>query len=68
VVELSAGRVVGLEFKAGSAPDERDARHLHRLDDEMGTNFTVGAVIHSGNQVYPLDERVWALPMCALWG
>lgn len=68
VVELSVGRVVGLEFKAGAAPNERDARHLHWLADEIGTDFVAGAVIHSGNQVYPLGERVWALPMCTLWG
>ena len=67
VVELAAGRVVGLEFKAGAAPNARDARHLRWLADEIGTDFAAGAVIHSGSQVYPLAERVWAIPMCALW-
>jgi predicted AAA+ superfamily ATPase len=68
VIELSAGRVVGLEFKAGAAPDARDARHLRWLADEIGTDFASGAVVHSGSQVYELAERVWAIPMCALWG
>ena len=37
VIELSAGRVVGLEFKAGAAPNARDARHLRWLADEIGS-------------------------------
>ena len=68
VIELSPGRVVGLEFKAGAAPDARDARHLRWFADEIGTDFAAGAVVHSGSQVYQLAERVWAIPMCALWG
>jgi len=68
VIELSAGRVLGLEFKAGAAPDASDARHLRWLADEIGTDFAAGAVVHSGSQVYELAERVWAIPMCALWG
>lgn len=68
VIELSPGRVVGLEFKAGAAPDARDARHLRWFADEIGTDFAAGAVVHSGSQVYELAERVWAIPMCALWG
>ena len=68
VIEVSAGRVVGLEFKASTAPKAHDARHLRWLADEIGPDFAAGAVIHSGSQVYPLAERVWAIPMCALWG
>ena len=68
VVELSAGRVLGIEFKAGAAPDERDARHLRWLADQLGANFAAGAVIHSGTEVYPLGPRIWAVPMCSIWG
>jgi predicted AAA+ superfamily ATPase len=67
VVELAAGRVLGIEFKVGASPDARDARHLHWFADEIGSDFAAGAVIHSGSHVYQLGERVWAVPMCALW-
>ena len=68
VIELSPDRVVGLEFKAAAAPNARDARHLRWLADELGADFAAGVVIHSGSHVYPLAERIWAVPMCAIWG
>jgi uncharacterized protein len=67
VVEIGAGRVIGLEFKAGSAPAEGDAKHLFWLRDELGEDFTAGVVIHSGPAVYELGDRVYAVPLCAVW-
>lgn len=26
-----------------------------------------GVVLYAGNQVLPFGERLWALPLCALW-
>jgi predicted AAA+ superfamily ATPase len=67
VVEVGASRVVGIEFKAGSAPDERDARHLFWLRDQLGDSFAAGAVVHTGPGIYPLGDRVYAVPLCAMW-
>ncbi len=67
VVELEPARVVGLEFKAGSAPGREDAKHLFWLRDHLGAGFAAGAVVHSGPGVYELGERVYAVPLCALW-
>jgi predicted AAA+ superfamily ATPase len=68
VIELGATRVVGIEFKAGSAPTADDAKHLSWLRDELGQGFTAGAVLHSGPGIYPLGDRIYAIPLCALWG
>ncbi|MHB8294653.1 MAG: ATP-binding protein [Acidimicrobiales bacterium] len=67
VVELGAQRVIGLELKASSAPTKDDARHLSWLRQQLGRNFLAGVVIHSGPAVYELGERVYAVPLCALW-
>lgn len=67
VVELGPGRVLGFEFKAGAAPDARDARHLLWLRDELGEEFLGGAVLHSGPAMYELSERIYAIPLCAVW-
>lgn len=67
VVEVGAGRVVAFEFKASSAPGSDDARHLSWLRDELGDGFLAGAVMHSGPALYQLGERVYAIPLCALW-
>lgn len=68
VVELDAARTIGIEFKAGAAPDSGDAKHLFWLRDELGSSFVAGAVVHTGPGIYELGDRVYAVPLCALWG
>jgi len=68
VAEVSAGDVVAIEIKATSAPSRDDARHLVWLRDQLGERFLAGAVLHSGPRPFRLDERVFALPICCLWG
>ncbi len=67
VVELGAGRVLGFEFKAGVAPDASDARHLITLRDRLGADFVNGAILHSGPSIYPLGDRIYAIPLCGVW-
>lgn len=68
LVDLGGGRLIGVEVKAGSAPTIRDARHLVWLRDTIGKGFVAGIVFHTGRAVFPLDERIWASPICGLWG
>lgn len=65
--ELAARQIVGIEVKAGAAPDRDDAKHLCWLRDSLGDRFTAGVVLHTGPRVYPLDERIVAAPICTLW-
>jgi hypothetical protein len=67
LIELSDGRVVGVEVKASSAPQRRDAVHLEWLRDELGPTFAAGCVLHTGPQAFPLGDRVMAVPTSALW-
>jgi len=68
IVERGAGRFIGIEIKAGVAPDLHDVRHLVWLRDEMPDSFLAGVVLHTGPGVYQLSERILAVPICALWG
>jgi predicted AAA+ superfamily ATPase len=68
VIERNAGRVLGIELKAGAAPDEHDARHLIWLRDRLGSRFIAGAVLHTGPHVYKIGDRILAAPLCAVWG
>lgn len=67
VIDLGGGRVIAVEIKAGTAPSARDARHLRWLRDELGDGFVRGILFHSGPQPFELDERIWAVPISALW-
>jgi predicted AAA+ superfamily ATPase len=68
VVELEAGNVLGIEIKATAAPNHQDAKHLRWLRDELGDRFLCGAVLHTGPYAFPLDDRIFAIPICAIWG
>lgn len=67
VLDAGNGRIVGIEVKASSAPTSRDARHLAWLRDQLGDRFVRGVVFHTGPLPFELDERIWALPICAFW-
>lgn len=65
--QVGAGRIVGIEVKATSAPKRDDARHLIWLRDELGADFVRGAVLHTGPYTFELDDRILAVPICAIW-
>lgn len=67
VIDVGRGRLFGVEFKAGSAPTRHDARHLAWLRDELGAQFVGGVVLHTGQAVMELDDRIAAMPLSVLW-
>ncbi len=67
LAELGAGKLVAFEVKAGAA-DLHAARHLTWLREQLGDRFARGVVLHTGPRAYELDDRIIALPICALWG
>jgi predicted AAA+ superfamily ATPase len=68
VAELSGGDVVAVEIKSSAAPTRGDARHLEWLRERLGERFLAGAVLHTGPRPFRLSERIFALPICVLWG
>lgn len=65
--EMGLG-VVAVEVKATAAPGSDDAAHLRYLRDQLGDRFLGGAVLHTGPRAFALSERIFALPICAIWG
>jgi uncharacterized protein len=68
IAELSGGDVVAVEIKSSAAPTRDDARHLEWLREQLGERFLAGAVLHTGPRPFRLAERIFALPICSLWG
>lgn len=67
LLELPGGKVIAIEIKAGTGV-QKDARHLRWLRDELGSRFVAGLVLHTGPFHVELADRLWAVPVCALWG
>lgn len=66
VLERS-GRFVGLEVKSSTVARRRDAIHLTWLKAQLGERFSFGAVLYTGQIPFEIEDRIWALPLSALW-
>jgi hypothetical protein len=67
VLERRGGQLVGVETKASASLSKRDFRGLEELRDSRGEDFVAGVVLYAGEQTLPFGDRMWALPVSALW-
>jgi hypothetical protein len=67
VLERRGGQVIGVEVKAAATLSPRDFKGLEELRDSRGDDFVAGVVVYSGERTIPFGDRVWALPISALW-
>lgn len=67
VLERRGGQLVGVEIKTSATPSRRDFRGLEELRDGRGDDFVAGILIHTGERTLPFGDRLWALPVSALW-
>jgi predicted AAA+ superfamily ATPase len=68
VVERPDGRVMAIEVKSARSVNQRDASGLAFLRERLGERFECGILFHTGPLTARLGERVWAVPVAALWG
>ncbi|MCY4325493.1 MAG: ATP-binding protein [Betaproteobacteria bacterium] len=67
VVEDFAGRTVGIEVKAASSVAPADFRGLRCLAEDVGSGFACGIVLHDGDRISRVGERLFAMPVKMLW-
>ncbi len=67
ILEDGAGRIVGIEVKASASFGKRDLAGLKALAQELGDRFHRGVLFYNGETVVPLGERLFAMPISALW-
>lgn len=63
-----AGRVVGVEIKAGHRVDARDLKGLRECRAALGPRFRRGIVLYGGAEPHALEDRLFALPLATLLG
>lgn len=56
-----------MEVKAGASFGARDWRAMETLRDERGAVFRSGVLLSAGERTLPLGDRLWAVPISALW-
>lgn len=68
VIEQSGGGIIAIEVKASATVSEKDFRGLHRLQAIVKKKWKVGIVFYDGDRILPFGERMFAMPISALWG
>lgn len=67
VLEFDDGRVFLLEVKASSTFRADHSRGIRALADRLGDRFLGGAVLGLSVDSRQLADRIWGLPISALW-
>jgi predicted AAA+ superfamily ATPase len=67
VLEDDYGHLTAAEVKAAATVGSADYRALLKLRDACGDHFLCGVVFYTGPDTVPLTDRIWAVPISALW-
>lgn len=67
VLESRSGDLACIECKTAATIDPKDYRPMEKLRDQRGRRFIAGFVIYTGGDTKPLTDRIWAVPVSALW-
>ena len=67
VLEDNAGRIVGLEVKAGATLNTKDVAGLGAMAEEVGKKWIRGIVLYTGLDVIPFARNLHGVPLQALW-
>lgn len=67
VLEKADGSVAAIEVKAGATVAASDFAVLKALRDQLGRKFRAGVVLYLGDQILPSSDKLWLVPVSALW-
>ncbi len=67
VLERRDGGIAAVEVKVAQSVRPDDLRGVTHLRDHVGDAFVAGIVLYTGSDVRSLGDRLWAVPLDALW-
>ena len=67
VMENRLRDLVGVEIKAAATVADADFRGLHAFAEMAGKRLRAGVVLYAGRDTLPFGDRMWAVPLEALW-
>jgi predicted AAA+ superfamily ATPase len=66
-VEKSNGDTLAIEGKLDSCVSQKDFTNLNNMRNLLGSKFKKGILLYTGNELVPMGEKLWAVPICYLW-
>ncbi len=67
VIERADRHVAGIEVKMARSVSASDFSGLRALQRAAASAFQAGIVLYAGERTLPFGERLWAVPVNALW-
>ena len=67
VLEQPDGKLAGVEVKARDAVTASDFKGLEALRKQIGSDFVCGVVLYRSNKIIPFGDKMWAVPVAAMW-
>ncbi len=67
VIERGDGKVAAVEIKAGARVTGSDLGALRKLRSRLGDAFLGGVYLYTGELSYRQDDRIFVVPVDALW-
>ena len=67
VLEWNDGSIAAIEVKSRATVRQDDWKWVAKLRDQRDSTFRAGVVLYTGEQTVPLGDRLWAVPLSALW-
>jgi uncharacterized protein len=67
VLETRSGDIAAVEVKAAATIEPKDYRPMEKLRDRRRSSFVAGVLLYSGAETLGIGDRMWAVPIGALW-
>lgn len=67
LLESTQGQLVAIEMKSAATVGDSDFASLRWFRDRRPKDFVVGIVLYTGERSISFGDRLWALPVSALW-
>jgi predicted AAA+ superfamily ATPase len=68
IIEAADAGIIGIEIKASTSFRGDHFTALRTLRDRLGSRFLAGFVLNTGQIGYHHADRIYGLPLAALWG
>lgn len=67
LLESTQGQLVAIEMKSAATVGDADFSSLRWFRDRRTADFAIGVVLYTGERTINFGDRLWALPVSALW-